>query len=133
MPASTPRVLAYRVLSALVSLSVFSRRPDACMAFIDTSGYGSGPADWVGHFSAVGQQIDERRATPPEPWGYDFWDPGYTFWHASTKDFSLRLDTVSGDALSRAGRRINLGAAYDAAHGSMPRLLAATLDLGADR
>ena len=133
LPVSTPGVLVYRVLSALISLSVFSRRTDACMAFIDTSGYGGGPADWVERFPEVQQRIEDRRRTPPEPWGDNFWDPGYTFWHASAKGMTLALDTVTGDAWSAAGRTVNLAKIYNDVGRSMPRLLAAVLDLGADR
>lgn len=133
LPVSTPRVLVYRLLSALVSLSVFSRPTDVRMAFIDTSGYGGGPAGWVEGFADVQQRIEDRRRKPPEPWGYSFWDPGYTFWHASTKGLALVLDTVTGDAWSVSGRTINVGETYNQLGRSRPRLLAAILELGADR
>ncbi|MEX1907156.1 hypothetical protein L6241_02450 [Janibacter sp. Y6] len=132
LPVSTPRVLVYRVLAALVRLSVFSRPTDVRMAFLDTSGYGGGPAHWVEQFPEVQRRIESRRRTFPSAWAHSFWDPGYTFWHASINGLAFAADTLTGDAWSAAGRTINIGETYSALGRHMPRLLAAILEFGAE-
>lgn len=74
-PVSTPRVLTYRVLATLASLSFqFTDPPIIRMGYMDTSGYGGGPIDIAQLVPTVDPVALRPRHDDP------FTEPGYRFW-----------------------------------------------------
>lgn len=125
-PRSTPRVLVYRTLSALVNLRVLAEPAEICMGAIDTSGYGGGPAEWLRGFPEIQARI-ERGGESTEV------EPRFKYWHVAASDLRVAFETTTSDAWSLTGRRLTLSTTYDDLGRSMPRLLAAVLDLGSER
>jgi len=123
-PASTPRVLVYRVLSALASLQLLADPVDITMGAIDTSGYGAGPADWLEDYPEIEDRVASANTATDEP--------RFAYWRAATRDLQVAFDTTTSDTWSLTDSRINLATTYDRVGRSMPRLLAAVLELGAD-
>jgi hypothetical protein len=120
--ASTPRVLVYRILSALAGLHTFADPVEITMGALDTSGYGAGPADWLEAFP----EIRERAAKADN--SHD--EPRFAYWRAATRDLQVAFDTNIGDVWSSSGDRINLATAYEKVGRRLPRLLARVLELG---
>lgn len=123
-PQSTPPVLVYRTISALANLHFLADEIDICMGATDTSGYGGGPAEWLRDFPDIQARIDQIDGVGREP--------RFNYWHASARDFSVAFETTSSDAWSGTNRKLTISKAYGDLGRSMPRLLSAVLDLGAE-
>jgi len=124
-PRSTPRVLVYRTLSSLADLQVLAEPADICMGAIDTSGYGGGPADWLRDFPEIRARIDRVTDSTDV-------EPRFSYWHVATSNLRVAFETTTSDAWSVTGRRLTLSSTYDDLGRSMPRMLAAVLDLGTE-
>lgn len=121
--ASTPRVLVYRILSALAGLHAFADPVEITMGALDTSGYGAGPADWLGAYPEIRERLAKADSSHDEP--------RFAYWRAATRDLQAAFDTNTGDVWSISGDRINLAAAYENVGRRLPLLLAVVLELGA--
>jgi hypothetical protein len=120
--ASTPRVLVYRILSALAGLHTFADPVEITMGALDTSGYGAGPADWLEDYP----EIRERAANADS--SHD--EPRFAYWRAAARDLEVAFDTNTGDVWSISGDRINLATTYEKIGRRLPQLLAVVLELG---
>jgi len=122
-PRSTRRVLVYRTLSALANIQILSDPVDISMGFLDTSGYGAGPADWVDEFPDLAEAARGRTSTEgPEP--------RFNYWQAKTAGLNVAFDVVSGQTWSTGGDRLDLEMTYELGDRSMPSLLASVLEFG---
>ena len=121
--ASTPRLLVYRILSALAGLYMFADPMEITMGALDTSGYGAGPADWLEAYP----EIRERTARADSSHG----EPRFAYWRAATRDLQAAFDTNTGDVWSISGDRINMATTYEKVGRRLPPLLAVVLELGA--
>jgi hypothetical protein len=120
--ASTPRVLVYRILSALAGLHTFADPVEITMGALDTSGYGAGPAEWLGAYSEIHERAARADSSQDEP--------RFAYWRAAARDLDVAFDTNTGDVWSISGDRINLATAYEKVGRRLPRLLAVVLELG---
>lgn len=118
---TTGRVLVYRTLSALANLSLLSKPAEITMGFIDSAGYDGGPAPWLNRFPELEHQVTGRNGRP---------ERGFDFWQVTGSEVAVAFDVSTSDAWATDGRRIDLAKLHNNIGRSMPRLLAAVLELG---
>lgn len=90
LPSSTPRAVAYRVVSEILSLQIGRALPWRCLnGFEDTSGYGAGPREHL--FQQVPTLKDRTDRRPTE---YPLDDPDYAYWFlVADKTVRVAIDT----------------------------------------
>ncbi len=105
LPPSTPGVVSYRVIAALVGAEAFSREPLECRnGYVDTSGYGGGV--WEQMFDAFPAARERLSVSEPDD---ILGIAAYRFWFIRRGDNPvLALEAERGKAWDRAGREFDL-------------------------
>ncbi|MEV0288823.1 hypothetical protein AB0H36_32290 [Kribbella sp. NPDC050820] len=108
VPASTPTTLVYRTLAGIAATSFMTlHSPEIEMGYIDTAGYGGGPASWLDMFP-IGAEV--RRPQPADLFG----QPGYRFWMCRRPGLMLAFETSNGTAWATRGEPVELMQRYQA-------------------
>ncbi|WBQ04463.1 TY-Chap2 family putative peptide chaperone [Kribbella sp. CA-293567] len=106
VPASTPATLVYRVIAGIAATSFMTVRPiEIEPGYVDTSGYGGGPASWLDMFPVSGSL---RRPLTDDPFG----ESGYRFWMCKRPGLMLAFETSSGSAWATTGTPVDLMQTY---------------------
>jgi hypothetical protein len=114
-PSSTSAVLVYRTLAALANMHALADPISIEMSIIDGP-YG-GQAPWLENYPGIAQAV---RSGVTEAWGY---------WHASSRDVDVALETARGVATNRRGHELDLMNAYRSSGRNFARLTAQVLEL----
>lgn len=124
LPTSTPRVLAYRCLSALANLHLFATPIDIQMALHDSSGPGgSGPSPWADDYDGLRTQLTSDRDGAR----------GEDLWNARNQSINITFDTSAGTYATPRTPAQSLAEAYERAGRRMPLLVSTVLEEGVVR
>ncbi|MER7604728.1 hypothetical protein [Nocardioides sp. NPDC127503] len=115
LPPSTPKILVYRLLTAVARLQVLAETAEISMSTIDSSGYGAGPASWLAGYPAIRRSVEA---------GDEF-----GFWHANAPGIEFAVEVTTGTVLYRDGSQLGLADIYARTEHSFTKLLGVVLGI----